>query len=49
MKPKVRFCWYCGRQLRGNHYAERKMPFTGQTLIMHKQCAKAFDEEYGEL
>lgn len=38
IKPRVRFCWECGRKLRGNYFVEVK--FEGHNRIMHKQCWK---------
>lgn len=38
MKPRVRFCWYCGRQLRGNHFVEVERD--GHMRILHKTCAE---------
>lgn len=37
-KPRVRFCWECGRKLCGNHFAEAKIE--GHFRILHKQCLK---------
>lgn len=43
-KPRVRFCWDCGRQLRGNHHIEVEVD--GHLRILHKDCyAKLFPEE----
>lgn len=41
-KPKYRFCWHCGKQLRANFYQE----FTdehGYTYIVHRQCKEVLD------
>lgn len=35
-KPRVRFCWECGRKLRGNHFAEQMVD--GHLRILHKDC-----------
>ena len=35
-KPRVKFCWECGRKLRGNHFAE--LEAYGQLRILHKEC-----------
>jgi hypothetical protein len=35
-KPKIRFCWECGRKLQGNHFAEEKIE--GHIRILHKKC-----------
>jgi hypothetical protein len=37
-KPRVRFCWHCGRKLWGNHYVE--MVIDGHSRVLHKFCAK---------
>ena len=42
-KPRIRFCWECGRKLWGNHFEERE--YHGNTVILHKECAKKFDKE----
>lgn len=41
-KPRVRFCWECGRKLCGNHYEEVEIPPDNIAVIMHKQCAKEY-------
>ena len=38
MKPIIRFCWHCGRNLRGNHFAEVEV--VGEMKILHKGCVK---------
>ncbi len=38
MTPRVRWCWYCGRHLHGNHHVEDV--FDGAMRIVHKDCAK---------
>lgn len=35
-KPRVRFCWECGRQLWGNHCIEAMV--NGNHTILHKDC-----------
>lgn len=42
IKPRVRFCWDCGKKLYGNHFAEKLID--GHIRILHKGCAKAFDD-----
>ena len=43
-KPRVRFCWDCGRQLRGNHHIEKEVD--GHLRILHKACYEnLFPEE----
>lgn len=39
-KPRVRFCWECGRKLRGNHHKE--LFIDGHWRTLHKQCAKEY-------
>lgn len=46
-RPRVHFCWACGNKLRGNHFAERKVPLGG-VVIMHKRCAEEFDREMSD-
>ena len=41
-KPRVRFCWSCGRKLRGNHFVEKEID--GHKRILHKTCAETFDK-----
>jgi len=40
MKPRIRFCWECGRKLWGNHYVE--MEIDGHKRILHKTCGKLY-------
>jgi hypothetical protein len=35
-KPRVRFCFECGRKLRGNHFIEAEVD--GHKRIFHKSC-----------
>jgi hypothetical protein len=37
-KPRVNFCWECGKKLRGNSYAE--LWIDGYTRTLHKSCTK---------
>ena len=37
-KPRVRFCWECGRGLWGNRHVEEMVE--GHKRILHKQCWK---------
>jgi hypothetical protein len=46
-KPRVRFCWECGRKLNGNHFAE--MVVDGYSKVLHKSCAKLIQEGKREL
>jgi hypothetical protein len=43
-KPRVRFCWHCGRQLRANFYREYKAK-DGHTYIVHAECREILDGE----
>jgi len=46
-KPRVKFCWACGRKLCGNHYVDKVIPrWTNDNLprILHKQCGKWYDK-----
>jgi hypothetical protein len=36
MKPRVRFCWECGKKLYGNHFKEIEVD--GYKKIVHKTC-----------
>ena len=42
-KPRVRFCWECGRQLYGNHH--REIEIDGHKRILHKECANDYIAE----
>jgi hypothetical protein len=37
-KPKTKFCWHCGRQLRGNFFREYQNPDDSHTYTVHAQC-----------
>ena len=41
-KPRVRFCWECGRKLSGYHFEEIEVE--GFPRICHKACAKNIRE-----
>ena len=44
-KPRVGFCWECGRKLQGRHHEEVVLHDAGakeQTVIMHEDCAKDY-------
>ena len=43
-KSRVKFCWYCGRRLWGNHHIEAEID--GHVRIAHKQCHKKGDDYY---
>jgi len=36
-KPRVRFCWYCGRKLYGNSFVEKEID--RHVRILHKGCS----------
>jgi hypothetical protein len=37
-KPRVKFCWNCGRKLYGNKFATRVIE--GFERVLHKECAE---------
>ena len=37
-KPRVRFCWYCGKKLRANYFSEKVVD--RHKRIFHKSCLK---------
>ena len=39
----VKFCWWCGRKLQGNHYKVILDPM-GYEKVCHKWCANAIEE-----
>jgi hypothetical protein len=40
-KPRVRFCWECGKKLRGNHFIE--VEIDGHKRILHKACIEVYE------
>jgi len=44
MKPRVKFCWYCGRKLYGKTFIEKEMD--GHMRILHKTCAETKNHEH---
>jgi len=44
-KPRVRFCWLCGRKLWGNHHVEFKGVQDGLIRTLHKFCGKLLDND----
>lgn len=46
-KPRVRFCWHCGRKLRGNHHAVI-IGQDGFDRIVHKSCKEEAKAAAGE-
>ncbi len=43
MKPRVRFCWECSRQLWGNSHTI--MYIDGEYRVLHKLCAQLLADE----
>lgn len=46
-KPRVGYCWSCGRKLQGDHHIEKPVPkWSGDDIprILHKSCAKSYDD-----
>ena len=43
-KPRVNFCWQCGKKLYGNHH--ELIVVDGYEKIVHKICAKALKAGY---
>ena len=37
-KPRAKFCWVCGRKLRGNHFIEKRID--EHLRICHKSCGE---------
>lgn len=46
-KPRVRFCWECGRKLMGNHHTE--IEIDGHIRTLHKQCAKYIESDHYDI
>lgn len=44
-KPRVYYCWACGKKLWGNHHEEVVFPQDGHARIMHKKCAEEYRRE----
>ena len=42
MKGKIRICWWCGRQLYGNHH--KIIHYEGYDRVCHKICAENLEE-----
>lgn len=42
-KPRIRFCWECGRKLWGNHFVE--IGVDGFLRIMHKSCGRKYGQK----
>lgn len=42
-KPRVGWCWFCGRRLWGRHHAV--VVVDGHERIAHKDCAKRHEKE----
>ena len=45
-KPKYRFCWHCGRQLRGNFFATYNNAEDGHEYIVHRDCKEILDGKW---
>jgi hypothetical protein len=41
--PKIRLCWMCNRQFRGNHFTTRTVQ--GHERELHKACAEDYDKD----
>lgn len=41
--PRIRFCWLCGKKLRGNSFIERVVD--GHTRVLHLKCSSSLDAE----
>jgi len=50
-KPRISWCWDCGRKLQGRHHTEVKVPTwmsdvaPETTVVMHESCAKLYYSE----
>lgn len=42
MKPRVRFCWDCGKKLFGNSHKILVFEADGHERILHKFCADTY-------
>lgn len=49
VKPRVRFCWDCGRKLYGNHHVAAILKLDKRERILHKQCYDADRAAYEPL
>ena len=51
VKPRVRFCFECGRKLRGNHHVEAALKEDRNQFpkTLHKQCFKDNQDIYREI
>ena len=47
MKPRVRFCWLCGRKLWGNKHVETFVD--GHIRILHKACHQKIERGLDEI
>lgn len=43
-RPRVMFCWLCGKRLRGHSREEREID--GHVRTLHKECSEAPDLMY---
>ena len=44
VKPRVKFCWECGKKLWGNHFVEENID--GYSRILHKRCKEYRESLY---
>ena len=47
-KPRINYCWHCSEKLQGDHHIEKPVPkWSGDEIprILHKSCAKSYDDE----
>jgi hypothetical protein len=45
-KPRVRFCFECGRQLWGNRHVVAVLKADGRERVLHKACLKENETDY---
>lgn len=43
VKPKIKFCWECGKKLRGNHHSF--LVLKGNVHTLHVSCADQLKAE----
>ncbi len=51
-KPRVNYCWICGRKLQGDHHIEAPIKeWSGDDVprILHKSCYKNFQKKKIEI
>jgi len=47
-KPRVRFCWECGRKLWGNGHVSATLKADGHERVMHKGCFEENKADFTE-